>query len=185
MEMKNLKKWQNMLHKCIRCGYCYENCHLFKVTGWETDAPRGKLVMLHGILEKELEASEYIVEKVFECYMCKRCDAACSAKVDLTEIFKDARQDFADGGFDVQGTTSSTDDEKCCRCKICVSVCKHEARSYNLEEDRIIVDKVKCQSCGCCVAACPTGAATSRTGFGLSREELRDEVIGFLQGDNI
>jgi ferredoxin len=185
MEMKNLQKWQNMLHKCIRCGYCYENCHLFKVTGWETDTPRGKLVMLHGILENELEATDYIVEKVFECYMCKRCDAACSAKVDVTEIFMDARKDFAEAGFDVQGTISSTDDEKCCRCQICVSACSHEARSYDAEQDRIIVDKVKCRSCGCCVAACPTGAAMSREGFGLSQKEMHDEVINFLRGSTL
>jgi ferredoxin len=184
MEFKHLKKWQDKLHKCIRCGYCYENCHVFQVTGWETDTPRGKLVMLHGLMQGEIEPTDYLAEKVFECYMCKRCDATCSAKVEVTDIFMDARADFIEAGFDVEGTMSKTNDDLCCRCQICVSVCKHEARSYDVENERIVVDPVKCQSCGCCVAACPTGAATSREGFGLSQNELLGEVVSFLEGES-
>lgn len=182
MEFSRLAKWQDKLHLCIRCGYCFEYCHIFKVTGWESDTPRGKLVMLHGLLQGEIEPTDYLVEKVFECYMCKRCDAACSAKVEVTDIFMDARSDFAEAGYHLQGTTSGTNDDLCCRCQICMSVCKHEARSYDVENDKIVVDPVKCQSCGCCVAACPTGAAYSREGFGLSPGELREEVVNFLEG---
>ena len=81
MEYNRLAKWQDKLHICIRCGYCFEQCHIFKITGWETDTPRGKLIMLHGLLQGDVEPTDYLVEKVFECYMCKRCDATCSAKV--------------------------------------------------------------------------------------------------------
>jgi ferredoxin len=185
MEFKRLQKWQDQLHVCIRCGYCFEHCHIFKITGWESDTPRGKLVMLHGLLRGDIEPTNYVTEKVFECYMCKRCDSSCSAKVEVTDIFIDAKADFVDAGYEMQGTTSRTNDDLCCRCQICVSVCKHEARSYDKNEDRIVVDTVKCQSCGCCVAACPSGAALSREGFGLSQKELRKEVIHFLEGDSV
>jgi ferredoxin len=184
MEFKNLKKWQDKLHVCIRCGYCFEHCHIFKITGWESDTPRGKLIMLHGLMQGDIEPTEYMAEKIFECYMCKRCDNTCSAKVNVTEIFTDAKADLLEAGFDVQGTISATNDDVCSRCWICVSVCKHEARSYNKEEDRIVVDKVKCQSCGCCVAACPSGAAYSREGFGVSQKELREQIVCFLGGES-
>ena len=182
MEYTKLQKWQDKLHVCIRCGYCYEHCHIFKVTGWESDTPRGKLIMLHGMLQGDIEPSEYLAEKIFECYMCKRCDATCSAKVEVTEIFTDAKEDLLAAGFDVNGTISQTNEDLCSRCQICISACKHEARSYDSENDKIVVDKVKCQSCGCCVAACPSGAAYSRVGFGLSQKELLDEVKSFLGG---
>ena len=184
MEFKNLKKWQDKLHVCIRCGYCFEHCHIFKITGWESDTPRGKLVMLHGLMQGDIEPSEYMAEKIFECYMCKRCDNTCSAKVNVTEIFTDAKSDLLEAGFDVQGTVSGTNDDLCSRCHICISVCKHEARSYDKKEDRIVVDKVKCQSCGCCVAACPSGAAFSREGFGVSQKELREQIVCFLGGES-
>ena len=183
MKFKELKKWQDQLHKCIRCGYCFENCHIFKITGWETDTPRGKLVMLHGLMQGDIEPTDYLAEKVFECYMCKRCDVACSAKVDITQIFIDAKTDFIEAGYDVVGTTSTTNDDLCSRCQICVSVCKHEARAYDEKNDLISVDKIKCQSCGCCVAACPSGAAMSREGYGLSQKELLDEMVYFLEGE--
>jgi len=182
MELKRVSKWQDKLHVCIRCGYCYEHCHLFKITGWESDTPRGKLIMLYGLLQGDIEASEYMAEKIFECYMCQRCDATCSAKVNVTEIFNDAKADLVDAGFEVTGTTSRTDDEKCSRCQICVSVCKHEARSYDPKEDRVVVDRVKCQSCGCCVAACPSTAAYSRKGFGVSQGEMLEQIDAFLGG---
>ena len=183
MEYNRLAKWQDKLHICIRCGYCFEQCHIFKITGWETDTPRGKLIMLHGLLQGDIEPTDYLVEKVFECYMCKRCDATCSAKVEVTEILTDAKADFVDAGFDVLGTTSRTNEDLCSRCQICISVCKHEARSYDKENDKIVVDRVKCQSCGCCVAACPSGAAYSREGFKLTQTELLKEVVSFLGGE--
>jgi ferredoxin len=183
MEFKRLEKWQEKLHVCIRCGYCFEHCHIFKITGWETDTPRGKLIMIHSLLQGDVDPNEYMAEKLFECYMCKRCDATCSAKVDVTEIFNDAKADFVDAGFDVLGTVSRTDEDLCSRCQICVSVCKHEARSYDPKTDKIIVDRVKCQSCGCCVAACPSGAAYSREGFKVSQKEMLEEVVHFLEGE--
>ncbi len=182
MEFNRLKKWQDKLHVCIRCGYCFEHCHIFKITGWESDTPRGKLIMLHGLMQGDIEASDYLAEKIFECYMCKRCDATCSAKVDVTEILTDAKADLLEAGFDVEGTTSKTNEDLCSRCRICVVTCKHEARSYDKESDKIVVDKVKCQSCGCCVAACPSGAAYSKEGFGVSHNELLELVDDFLEG---
>ena len=185
MELNRLEKWQDKLHVCIRCGYCFEHCHIFKITGWETDTPRGKLIMLYGLLQGDIEPTDYLAEKVFECYMCKRCDATCSAKVEVTDILNDAKADFVEAGFQGTGTTSKTNDDLCSRCKICISVCKHEAREYDVETDKIVVDRVKCQSCGCCVAACPSGAAYSREGYKVSQNELREEIIHFLEGEAV
>ena len=182
MKFNRLQKWDNELDICIRCGYCYEQCHLFKISNWEVDTPRGKLVLLYGLLHGEIEPSEYIAKKIFECFYCKRCDNSCSAKVPITEIFTDARADFIDAGFDVEGTISMTDDDLCCRCGVCISVCKHEARSLDKENKKIVIDKAKCQSCGCCEASCPTGAAYIADGWGVSEDELREQVVNFLRG---
>lgn len=184
MDFKRIQKWDNELNICIRCGYCFEQCHLFKITGWETDAPRGKLILIYGMLHGETKPSEYIANKFFECFYCKRCDNSCSAGVSITDIFTDVRADFVDAGFDVDGTTSKTNDDLCSRCGICVSVCKHEARSLDKENKKIVIDKVKCQSCGCCEAACPSGAAYIVEGWELGENELREKVINFLKEDN-
>lgn len=182
MKFKRLEKWRDDLNICIRCGYCYEQCHLYKVTSWETDTPRSKLILLYGMINGEIEPSEYIANKIFECFYCKRCDTNCSAGVSITEIFTDARADFIDAGFDVDGTTSKTNDDLCSRCGTCVYICKHEARSIDKENKKILIDKAKCQSCGCCEAACPSSAAYIVGGWEVSEDEMSEKVTKFLKG---
>ena len=106
---------------------------------------------------------------MFSCFYCKRCEAACSSGVPLTEVFTDAKKDLQEMGFDGPGTTSITK-LNCARCLICVSGCPHEARSHNGK--KIVVDHAKCQSCGICLEHCPAGAAQIENSFGTSKDEL-------------
>ncbi len=184
LKVDKLKKWENELNVCIRCGYCYEHCHLFKLTGWEVDTPRGKLLLIYGLVTGEIVPSEYIAEKIFECFYCKNCGKSCSANVAVTDIFTEAREVLKEAGFDVDGTTVKVDKDMCSGCGICVSVCKAEATKVEKEEGKrkAVVDKVKCQSCGVCVAACPTGARKPKEGYQISPKELRAKVAGYLVG---
>ena len=181
MEFKHLEKWKSTLDNCIRCGYCYEHCPLIKHTRWESDAPRAKLGMLFGMLSGKLEPSQYISEKFFSCFYCKRCDAACSSGVPITDIFTDARADFVNTEFEMPGTTSVTGPE-CVLCLACVRACPHEARFF--EDGEIITDKVKCQSCGICVDVCPQKAIEIKTSYGTDSESLNKRAIKFLEKKN-
>ncbi|WDP89586.1 MAG: hydrogenase iron-sulfur subunit [Desulfobacter sp.] len=176
-KFKHLEKWAGTLASCIRCGYCYEHCPMFKHTGWESDAPRAKIITAFGLLSGNVEATPQAAEKLFNCFYCKRCEAACSSGVPLTEIFTDAKKDLCEMGLKGPGTTSITR-MNCARCLICVGACPHDARSIG--EEGIVTDPSKCKACGICVEACPAGAATIVNTFGLSRDELTDKAVGFL-----
>jgi coenzyme F420-reducing hydrogenase delta subunit/formate hydrogenlyase subunit 6/NADH:ubiquinone oxidoreductase subunit I len=174
---KHLEKWESTLSACIRCGYCFEHCPMFKYTGWESDAPRAKLITAFGLLSGELEPTKIAADKIFNCFYCKRCEAACSSGVTLTEVFTDAKKDLVEMGFRGPGTTSVTY-MNCARCLVCVKACPHEARFHG--EDGIETDPVKCQACGICVEACPAGAAKIENNFGTGREDLITESSRFL-----
>jgi coenzyme F420-reducing hydrogenase delta subunit/heterodisulfide reductase subunit C len=176
-EFKHLEKWQGTLANCIRCGYCFEHCPMFKHTGWESDAPRAKIITAFGLLSGEVELSESAADKLYSCFYCKRCEAACSSGVPLTEIFTDARKDMMEMGFEGPGTTSITK-LNCARCLICLKACPHEARSY--DGKAIATDPSKCQACGICLEVCPAGAAKIESSFGTSRDELVDKASTFL-----
>ncbi len=178
MKTDNLKKWEKTLASCIRCGYCFEHCPLSKHTKWDSDTPRAKIIMAHGLVTGELEPSDYVAEKLFSCFFCKRCDAACSSGVTLTEVFLDARRDLLEAGCMVPGTTSITEDN-CAACLACVRECPHEARHF--ENGRIVSDPIKCLSCGRCVEVCSARAAHLGMDYGTSKDELNTEVSAYLK----
>ena len=99
METQYLKEWENDLNRCIRCAYCVEGCPIFKELGWETDSARGKMVISYGLLVGDLEASEYVAEKLFQCTFCRDCVERCSANVSVPEILAAARADLWSSGF--------------------------------------------------------------------------------------
>ncbi len=177
-ELSKLEKWKGALNKCIRCGYCYEHCPIFKSTGWEIDSPRGKLILLYGMLSGEIEPSDYIANKIFECFHCNRCQKACSSGVPIQDVYNDARAFFLESGFDVVGTTSLTDQDVCARCLNCIRMCKHEARSF--VDGKVVTDRLKCQSCGSCIDICPEQGVSINRGYGTNPNELIQEVQDYF-----
>jgi len=184
LDFKRLRKWETELNKCIRCGYCYELCPLFKSFNWESDTPRGKLILIYGLITGEIEPSQEMVEKIFQCFYCKNCSDNCSAGVPITDILTDARADLIEAGFEIEGTIVKVDENLCSVCGICVSLCKYEALS--IEEDgkdhkKIVVDKVECRGCGLCLAACPSGAISQKEGCEITLSELHSKITDLLK----
>lgn len=181
-QLDKIEKWKSALNKCIRCGYCYEHCPIYKSTRWEVDSPRGKLILLYGLLSGEVEPSPYVANKLFECFHCGRCQKACSSGVPIQDVYNDARSFFLEAGFDVPGTTSQTDHEVCARCLNCVRMCKHEARSF--VDGKVVTDRLKCQSCGSCLDICPEKGVTIIRGYGTNPDELQRGVHAFFNDSN-
>lgn len=181
MEPERLKKWEHKLNACIRCGYCYEHCPLYKSTHWESDAPRAKLVLLFGLLNGQVEPSPPVAKRLFECFDCKRCEAVCSSGIPFTEILRDARLDLRDAGLEMDGITSYNAAGGCARCLACVRVCKHEARAITADKC-VVVDKVKCVGCGACVEVCPRLTVQIASTHGVGNEELTRDMDAYLDG---
>ena len=185
-KFKRSKKWEGELNKCIRCGYCYELCPLFKSNNWESDTPRGKLLLVYGMITGEIEPTQEIVEKIFQCFYCKNCSDNCSAGVPVTDILSDVRADLIGQGFEVEGTIVKIDEDLCSVCGVCVPLCKYEALSIEPDEkdkEKIVVDKVECRGCGLCVSACPSGAITQKEGCEVTLPELHEKVKELIKQD--
>jgi Fe-S oxidoreductase len=99
METKHLKEFENELDICIRCSYCFEDCPVFKELGWESSSARAKILYAYGLLHGELEPSEFMARRVFDCTLCRVCKAKCSAKVNIPEIVQACRADLVEEGF--------------------------------------------------------------------------------------
>ncbi|NOZ86442.1 MAG: hydrogenase iron-sulfur subunit [Deltaproteobacteria bacterium] len=179
LEFKRLKAWEIALNSCIRCGYCYEHCPIYRATGWESDAPRGKLIILHGLLHRRIGLTTDTGSKVFQCLGCGQCEKACSSGVPLLDIFQDARADIMDTGIEVKGTLAETDPQKCVACLNCLRVCPHEARYF--QDGIVLTDPVKCRGCGSCVDTCSAGAIKFETALAADRGLIEDQIREFVE----
>ena len=98
VECRYLDGLEDELNVCIRCAYCFEGCPTFKVLGWDSDGPRGKIILAYGILTGELEPTEEAAMKLFQCTTCRDCMERCSSNVDVVEIIQSARAELVDAG---------------------------------------------------------------------------------------
>jgi coenzyme F420-reducing hydrogenase delta subunit/NAD-dependent dihydropyrimidine dehydrogenase PreA subunit len=180
---KRTKKWEQELNKCIRCGYCSELCPLFKSYKWESDTPRGKLLLIYGMITGDIEPNQEIVEKIFQCFYCKNCSDNCSAGVPITEILSDARADLIELNFEIEGTIVTIDEKLCSACGICISLCKYNALSLDRSEinkPMVVVDKIECRCCGLCLSACPSEAITQKKGCDITLPEIHIRIKKLL-----
>jgi Fe-S oxidoreductase len=72
---------------------------VFKELGWESDGARGKTILAYGLLAGELEPSQYIADKLYQCTYCKDCVERCSANISVPDILTAARADMIRAGF--------------------------------------------------------------------------------------
>ena len=59
-------KFDNIL-KCVHCGLCLDNCPTYRELGDEKDSPRGRLYLMRGLWEGELELNQDVIAPLDRC----------------------------------------------------------------------------------------------------------------------
>jgi len=92
--------WKDIIHRCFRCGYCkfthdYNefNCPSYKKYRFETYSTGGRLWLLFGIINGDLQWSDSIANVVYACSTCGNCMVNCRF-----EKFNDFLVDFIEAG---------------------------------------------------------------------------------------
>lgn len=67
---------------CAQCGYCRSTCTVFDSNPWEGNSPRGKWYLLKEYLKGNLSFDEKLVEALFFCTTCKKCDVVCQTDIE-------------------------------------------------------------------------------------------------------
>lgn len=80
-----------------RCGFCREECPVYRVKRLETYSSRGRMLVARGLLEGILEPSPEIREVMDDCLMCGYCQARCA--LDNMEVFSAVRHELRQAGF--------------------------------------------------------------------------------------
>lgn len=83
------------LSSCIQCGLCLPHCPTFRLTGKETDSPRGRLTAMTAVLDGIIEIDDVFEETLSFCLGCRACEPACPSLVPYGRTLEGARAEIA------------------------------------------------------------------------------------------
>ncbi len=84
------------LATCVHCGLCLDACPTFRVTGLETESPRGRIYLMTQWKRNNMAFDEEQVKHIDLCLGCRTCEAVCPSGVPYGRIIEAGRADVED-----------------------------------------------------------------------------------------
>jgi glycolate oxidase iron-sulfur subunit len=82
------------LATCVHCGLCLNACPTFRVTGLETESPRGRIYLMTQWKRGGLPFTEEQAEHIDLCLGCRTCEAVCPSGVPYGRIIEHGRAEL-------------------------------------------------------------------------------------------
>ena len=79
------KRANEILRKCVHCGFCNATCPTYQLTGNELDGPRGRIYLIKNSFENDSDhlTSRYHLDR---CLTCQACETTCPSGVEYGEL---------------------------------------------------------------------------------------------------
>ena len=90
-----LKNYQKELYICAKCGYCRDTCTIWRIIGFDTVSPRGKILLLKHFIEQKKEIPGELINNWYLCCTCGKCADICPLEIDFPELIRTYRIEFA------------------------------------------------------------------------------------------
>ena len=84
------------LATCVHCGLCLDACPTFRVTGLETESPRGRIYLMTQWKRGTMRFDDEQVKHIDLCLGCRTCEAVCPSGVPYGRIIEAGRADVED-----------------------------------------------------------------------------------------
>jgi len=81
----------DILRKCVHCGFCTATCPTYVLLGDEADSPRGRIYLIKDMLENAKPAPAKVVKHIDRCLTCLSCTSTCPSGVDYMHLIDHAR----------------------------------------------------------------------------------------------
>ncbi|MFS8609665.1 MAG: glycolate oxidase subunit GlcF [Gammaproteobacteria bacterium] len=87
----DVREAEQVLRKCVHCGFCTATCPTYVLLGDELDSPRGRIYLIKEMLEQGRPATEEIARHVDRCLSCLACMTTCPSGVHYQHLIDHAR----------------------------------------------------------------------------------------------
>jgi glycolate oxidase iron-sulfur subunit len=82
---------EQILRKCVHCGFCTATCPTFLLLGDERDSPRGRIYFIKAMLEADRAPTPQEVRHVDRCLSCLSCMTTCPSGVHYMHLIDHGR----------------------------------------------------------------------------------------------
>ncbi len=93
---RSFKSWKREVIRCIRCGACQNVCPVFSELQAESTVARGRVKLIRGVIDQELDLTEGFINKMSLCLMCKACVVNCPSGVNVDKLVEAARKEIVE-----------------------------------------------------------------------------------------
>ena len=91
LEDPDIAAANDILRKCVHCGFCTATCPTYVTLGDELDSPRGRIYQIKDMLEEDKPASPKLVKHIDRCLSCLSCMTTCPSGVHYMHLVDIAR----------------------------------------------------------------------------------------------
>ena len=81
---------EEILGKCVHCGFCTATCPTYQLLGDELDGPRGRIYLIKQVLEGQ-PATEKTLSHLDRCLTCRSCESTCPSGVEYGKLVEIGR----------------------------------------------------------------------------------------------
>ena len=76
---------EDLLARCVQCGFCNATCPTYLATGLELEGPRGRIGLIKSMVEGH-PVSEKTQHHLDRCLTCLNCETSCPSGVEYRRI---------------------------------------------------------------------------------------------------
>lgn len=102
-------EYEDIVHRCFRCGWCKFpstyldfNCPPYQKYQLDTYSPAGRMWLINGWLNGEVETSRHFAEILYSCVNCGNCEEQCpfyKFNGNLLDVFEKSKEELIKNGF--------------------------------------------------------------------------------------
>ncbi len=90
------EKADNLANRCLKCGFCVNQCPVYRELKDETYSPRAKLRLIKAYRDGTLKDDRTLRKVIANCLMCEACYKNCPGGLQTSDAIAEMRVEFRD-----------------------------------------------------------------------------------------